>query len=150
MELEEATKKLKTLNQERYNSDIILSLYNNFIDEDEENQPYILTPFERYAIEVVLNQLTKQEKKMNELEKYKTYYEEMEEVNKKFIAVDKIKERIEQTKKVYEEEMKPYQREYGLDVTYLSKEEKEELINKRNCLLVQIKTYEMLLEENNE
>lgn len=38
----------------------------------------------------------KQEKEKNkELEKYKTYYEEMEEVNKKFIAVDKIKELLE-------------------------------------------------------
>ena len=64
-----------------------------------------------------------------------------------YIHKDKIRERIEQTKKVYEEEMKPYQTEYGLDVTYLSKKEKEELINKRNCLLVQIKAYEMLLEE---
>lgn len=65
----------------------------------------------------------------------------------KCVEKDKIKERMEQTKKVHEDEMKPYQREYGLDVTYLSKKEKEELINKRNCLLTQIKTYEMLLEE---
>ena len=69
-----------------------------------------------------------------------------------FISKDKIKERMEQTKKVYDEEMKPYMIEVGngekvLNVTYLSKKEKEELINKRNCLLVQIKTYEMLLEE---
>ena len=35
-------------------------------------------------------------KLQEELEKYKTYYEEMEEVNKKFIAVEKIKEKIEE------------------------------------------------------
>ena len=69
-----------------------------------------------------------------------------------YISKDKIKERLEQTKKVYDEEMKPYMIEVGngekvLNVTYLSKKEKEELINKRNCLLVQIKTYELLLEE---
>ena len=33
--------------------------------------------------------------RVKELEKYKEYYEDMEEVNKKFIAVDKIKEKIE-------------------------------------------------------
>lgn len=69
-----------------------------------------------------------------------------------FISKDRIKERMEQTKKVYDEEMKPYMIEVGngekvLYVTGLNKKEKEELINKRNCLLVQIKTYEMLLEE---
>ena len=70
-----------------------------------------------------------------------------EYVEKNYIHKDKIRERMEQTKKTYQEEMKPYQTEYGLDVTYLSKKEKEELINKRNCLLTQIKTYEMLLED---
>ena len=69
-----------------------------------------------------------------------------------YISKDKIKERMEQNKKVYDEEMKPYMIEVGngekvLNVTGLNKKEKEELINKRNCLLVQIKTYEMLLEE---
>lgn len=38
-------------------------------------------------------QKLEQEKEKNKgLEKYKTYYEEMEEVNKKFIAVDKLKD----------------------------------------------------------
>lgn len=75
-----------------------------------------------------------------------------EYVEKNYIHKDKIKERMEQTKKVYDEEMKPYMIEVGngekvLNVTGLRKKEKEELINKRNCLLVQIKTYEMLLED---
>lgn len=41
-------------------------------------------------------ELEQEKEKNKELEKYKTYYEEMEEVNKKFIAVDKIKEKIEE------------------------------------------------------
>jgi hypothetical protein len=89
----------------------------------------------------------------NDFDKNFIVINKMEELNKKFVAVDKIKEIMEQTKKVYDEEMKPYMIEVGngekvLNVTYLSKKEKEELINKRNCLLVQIKTYEMLLEGN--
>ena len=51
----------------------------------------------------------------------------------------KIEKALEVCEKVYEEEMKPYQREYGLDVTYLSRKEKAELVNKRNCLITQIK-----------
>lgn len=75
-----------------------------------------------------------------------------EYVEKNYIHKDKIRERMEQTKKVYDEEIKPYMIEVGngekvLNVTGLNKKEKEELINKRNCLLVQIKTYEMLLED---
>ena len=74
-----------------------------------------------------------------------------EYVEKNYIHKDKMRERMEQTKKVYDEEIKPYMIEVGngekvLNVTGLNKKEKEELINKRNCLLVQIKTYEMLLE----
>ena len=38
------------------------------------------------------------EKEIEELKKYEKYYEEMEEVNKKFIAVDKIKAKIEEVK----------------------------------------------------
>ena len=41
--------------------------------------------------------------------------------------------------------MKPYQTEYGLNVTYLSKKEKNELVNKRNCLITQMETYKQLL-----
>lgn len=64
------------------------------------------------------------------------------------ISKDKIKKDLEICEKVYEKEMKPYQKSYGLDVTYLSKKEKAELINKRNCLIVQIETYKQLLKEN--
>lgn len=108
--------------------------------------------------------LYKQEKEKNkELEKHYKHEQEyingevfsakqMHLIDEDYISKDKIKERMEQTKKVYDEEMKPYMIEVGngekvLNVTYLSKKEKEELINKRNCLLVQIKIYEMLLED---
>lgn len=75
------------------------------------------------------------------------YFNEADYVSKK-----EIRKRMEQTKKVYDEEMKPYMIETGnggkvLNVSYLSKKEKDELVNKRNCLLVQIRAYEMLLEE---
>ena len=74
-------------------------------------------------------------------------YNKEKEKNKNSISKDKIRKDLETCQKVYEKEMKPYQRDYGLDVTYLSKKEKEELVNKRNCLITQMKTYEMLLEE---
>lgn len=133
-------------------------------------------------IKILLNLIEKQQKELNslkeiekshqeengklrvELEQEKEKNKELEKLVFRFsqerdiilktpvISKDKIKERMEQTKKVYDEEMKPYLIEVGdgkkiLNVTYLSKKEKDELINKRNCLLVQIKTYEMLLEE---
>lgn len=126
-------------------------------------------------LKTILNLIEKQQKELEQekeknifLEGYKVGAEEaineLKEKNKEltkqlngafdrgFISKDKIKERMEQTKKVYDEEMKPYMIEVGngekvLNVTGLNKKEKEELINKKNCLLVQIKTYEMLLEE---
>lgn len=66
-------------------------------------------------------------------------------VEENYISKDKIKKDLETCEKVYKREMKPYQREYGLDVTYLSKKEKEKLINTRNCLITQMETYKQLL-----
>lgn len=68
----------------------------------------------------------------------------LEELNNR-IPISKIKHDLKVCEEVYEREMKSYQREYGLDVTYLNKKEKAELINKRNCLIVQMKTYKQLL-----
>ena len=73
------------------------------------------------------------------IEKIKKYIQE------KYISRDEIEKALEVCEKVYEKEMKPYQREYGLDVTYLSKKEKAELVNKRNCLITQMETYKQLL-----
>lgn len=73
------------------------------------------------------------------IEKIKKYIQE------KYISRDEIKRALEVCEKVYEKEMKPYQTEYGLDVTYLNKKEKAELVNKRNCLITQMETYKQLL-----
>lgn len=69
-------------------------------------------------------------------------------IQEKYISRDEIEKALETCEKVYEREMKPYQTEYGLDVTYLSKKEKNELINKRNCLITQMETYKQLLGGN--
>ena len=66
-------------------------------------------------------------------------------IQENYISKNEIEKALEVCEKVYEEEMKPYQREYGLDVTYLSKKEKAELVNKRNCLITQMETYKQLL-----
>ena len=60
------------------------------------------------------------------IEKIKKYIQE------KYISREEIEKALEICEKVYEEEMKPYQKEYGLDVTNLNKKEKAELVNKRN------------------
>ena len=71
-------------------------------------------------------------------------------IQKNYISRDEIEKALEVCEKVYEEEMKPYQREYGLDVTYLNKKEKAELVNKRNCLITQMETYKQLLGGNKQ
>lgn len=47
-------------------------------------------------IELLRKAIVKQQKEIEELKKYEQYYEEMEEVNKIFIPVDKIKAKIEE------------------------------------------------------
>lgn len=78
------------------------------------------------------------------IEKIKKYIQE------NYISREEIEKALEVCEKVYEEEMKPYQREYGLDVTYLSRKEKAELVNKRNCLITQMETYKQLLGGNKQ
>ena len=60
----------------------------------------------------------------------------------------KLNERIENVKGCYEKEIKPfYDAKLGiLNVSNLSKEQQNELINTRNCLLVQRATYEEILD----
>ena len=60
----------------------------------------------------------------------------------------KLNERIENVKECYEKEIKPfYDVKLGiLNVSNLSKAQQNELINTRNCLLVQRNTYEEILE----
>lgn len=96
-----------------------------------------------------VNQINKLQKECNEENKkcmlLAVENQSLKEKLKNSISKDKIKKDLETCEKVYEREMKPYQREYGLDVTYLSKKEKEKLINTRNCLITQMETYKQLL-----
>lgn len=71
-------------------------------------------------------------------------------IQENYISRDEITKALEVYEKVYEKEMKPYQREYGLDVTYLNKKEKAELINKRNCLITQMETYKQILKKEDK
>lgn len=112
--------------------------------------------------EVLEEVIEKQQKEINKLQKecneenkkcmlLAVENQSLKEKLKNSISKDKIKKDLETCEKVYEREMKPYQREYGLDVTYLSKKEKEKLINTRNCLITQMETYRQLLGgKNNE
>lgn len=68
-------------------------------------------------------------------------------IQENYISRDEITKALKVCEKVYEEKMKPYQQEYGLDVTYLNKKEKAELINTRNCLITQMETYKQLLKK---
>ena len=98
-------------------------------------------------------------KEQRELEEFEDIFgnvpfEEIKKIQKyiqeKYISRDEIEKALKICEKTYEKEMKPYQTEYGLDVTYLSKKEKAELINKRNCLITQIETYKQLLGGNKQ
>ena len=57
-----------------------------------------------------------------------------------------LDQKIESVKKCYNELIKPYQTEYGINVSLMTKKEKEDFINKRNCLLVQEHCYKEILE----
>ena len=80
-------------------------------------------------------------KQKEEIEDYKY----MIEIN--YISKDKIRDKIKKLEKLYEKEMKPYQTEFGLNLSLLTKKEKEEIINKRNSLLIEITTLKELLKE---
>ena len=113
---------------------------------------------------IILNLLDQYPKEIEELkEKNKTletllqgnlyemylYYKELaSRYQANSISKDKIREKIKNIEDIYKKEMKPYQTEFGLNVSFLSKKEKEELINKRNGLLTQKITLEELLEGN--
>lgn len=68
--------------------------------------------------------------------------------NKYDSLVEKIKDRIKSVEKCYEKEVKTYYDEsIGiLNVSCLNKKEKQELLNKRNCLIVQKATFKEVLE----
>lgn len=85
------------------------------IDKLKRSANYFVMPI--YETTIILNLIEKQQKEIenlkeinkehqklngelreeiDELKKYEKYYEEMEEVNKKFISVDKIRDKIEE------------------------------------------------------
>lgn len=68
------------------------------------------------------------------------------------IPKDKIKNDLRVCREVYDREMKPYRTSDGrfLDVSRLSKKEKENLIRLRDNLQVQMATYELILEQSEE
>lgn len=60
---------------------------------------------------------------------------------------DYLTEKIAIVEKCYQDLVKPYQTEYGINTSLMSKKEKEEFINKRNCLLVQKHCYKEVLDK---
>lgn len=58
-----------------------------------------------------------------------------------------LKERIKAVEECYKKELALYQTEYGLNVSGLSRKEKEQVVNTRNCLIVQKECYKEILEK---
>lgn len=75
-----------------------------------------------------------------------SFIEQLETNNQKLI--EKLEERIQSVEKCYQDLIKPYYDEKInlINTSFMSKKEKEEFINKRNCLLVQKHCYEEILE----
>jgi len=73
--------------------------------------------------------------------------ETMDKANKYDRLMNKIKERIKSVEKCYEDLIKPYYDKEAdiINVSFMSKREKEEFINKRNCILVQKHCYKEIL-----
>ena len=74
----------------------------------------------------------------------KEYIEQLESDKQKLI--EKLEERIKAVDKCYNELLTDVGGIKIINVTGLTKKEKEEIINKRNCLLVQKYCYEEILE----
>ncbi len=90
------------------------------------------------AIETVLQALEEYQKQMD-----------LDYVDENYISKDKIKEKIEEQTKIIDKSLEDMiDKSTGcINVSYLSKKEKEEVINKRNCLLVQRATLQQMSEE---
>ena len=74
-------------------------------------------------------------------------YNKQKEEKEDYISKAEIRDKIKKLEEFYEKEMKPYQTEFGLNLSLLTKKEREEVINKRNSLLTQITTLKELLKE---
>lgn len=73
-------------------------------------------------------------------------YKQLESDKQKLI--EKLEERIKSVEKCYQDLIKPYYDEKLniINTSYMNKKEKEEFINKINCLLVQKASFEEILE----
>lgn len=93
--------------------------------------------------EIIQN--TYAEGKAKKLDNLMKYIEQLEKDKQKLI--EKLKERIKSVEKCYEDLIKPYYDEKlnVINTSLMTKKEKEEFINKRNCLLVQKHCYEEIL-----
>ncbi len=62
--------------------------------------------------------------------------------------IEKLEERMKSVEKCYQDLIKPYydERLNMINVSFMSRKEKEEFTNKRNCLLVQKHCYAEILE----
>ena len=108
----------------------------------------VYAPINYDAIQGLLDLYNKQKEEIKALELiHETYKEEMKSIEKRFISKDKIRDKKTKLEEIYQKEMKPYQTEYGLNLSLLSKKEREEVINKRNTLLIEIEVLNELLEE---
>lgn len=65
--------------------------------------------------------------------------------------IEYLEKRIKDVEKAYEELIKPYYDEKLkiINVSLMSKKEKEEFVNARNCLLVQQACYNEIIEQIN-
>ena len=114
----------------------------------------------QYAIENILAELKRlqeenelQRKQLNDaFTKGFIHKDEIKDIqtkaNKYDRLLEKIKDRIESIKKCYEKEINKYYDESigTLNISCLNKKEKQELLNKRNCLIVQKATFKEVLE----
>lgn len=91
---------------------------------------------------------------INQFQKLSEYMAQLESDKQKLI--EKLEERIQSVEKCYQDFIKPYYDEKLnlINTSFMSKKEKEEFINKRNCLLVQKHCYEEIFKilkgENDE
>lgn len=114
-----------------------------------------------HDLRTILNHTEQLEKQVKELKKGQAsliqsrkkwknrYYKESvkvkEQEESKQEAIDKLKDEIELIDKCYEELFTNVSGIKVIDITGLSKKEEEEVINKRNCLLVQKHCYKKFL-----
>ena len=80
------------------------------------------------------------------LNQIKRYIIQLESDKQKLI--EKLEERMKSVEKCYQDLIKPYydERLNMINVSFMSRKEKEEFTNKRNCLLVQKHCYAEILE----